>query len=77
MATLKDFKRKHFQPEIIILCTRLYLRYPLSYRDLTEMSEERGLSVAHTTYAILKTRRHQARGPIAGSAQNRRHRHGF
>ena len=43
------FKWKHFQPDIILLCTRWYLRYPLSYRDLVEMMEERGLSVAHTT----------------------------
>jgi len=43
------FKWRHFQPEIILLCVRWYLRYALSYRDLGEMMAERGLSVAHTT----------------------------
>jgi transposase, IS6 family len=43
------FKWRHFQPEIILLCTRWYLRYSLSYRDIEEMMTERGLSVDHTT----------------------------
>jgi len=32
-----------------LLCTRWYLRYSLSYRDLVEMMAERGLTVSHTT----------------------------
>ncbi|PFA53792.1 IS6 family transposase, partial [Bacillus cereus] len=44
-----DFKWKHYQPEIILLTVRWYLRYQLSLRDLVEMMEERGLSLAHTT----------------------------
>jgi len=43
------FKWRHFEPEIILLCLRWYLRYSLSYRDLEEMMIERGLSVDHTT----------------------------
>ena len=43
------FKWQHFQPEIILLCVRWYLRYALSYRDLVEMMSERGLAIAHTT----------------------------
>ena len=43
------FKWKHFESEIIILCVRWYLKYPLSYRMLVEMMEERGLQVSHTT----------------------------
>lgn len=43
------FKWKHFQPDIILLTVRWYLRYNLSFRDLVEMMEERGLSMAHTT----------------------------
>jgi transposase-like protein len=43
------FKWRHFQPAIILLCVRWYLRYSLSYRDLEEMMAERGLSVVHTT----------------------------
>jgi transposase-like protein len=30
-------------------CVRWYPRYALSYRDLEEMMNERGLSVDHTT----------------------------
>jgi IS6 family transposase len=43
------FKGRHFQADIILICTRWYLRYSLSYRDLEEMMIERGLSVDHTT----------------------------
>jgi transposase, IS6 family len=43
------FKYKQFKSEIILLCVRWYLRYGLTYRDLTEMMAERGLSMAHTT----------------------------
>ncbi len=43
------FKWKHFEPEIILLCVRWYLKYGLSYRNLVEMMSERGMSVAHTS----------------------------
>lgn len=43
------FKWKHYQPDLILLTVRWYLRYNLSFRDLVEMMEERGLSMAHTT----------------------------
>lgn len=43
------FKWKHFQPEIILLTVRWYLRYNLSFRNLVEMMGERGLLMAHTT----------------------------
>ncbi|MEY8351224.1 IS6 family transposase [Bacillus cereus] len=43
------FKWKHYQPNIILFTVRWYLRYNLSFRDLVEMMEERGLSIAHTT----------------------------
>ncbi|MFF2591491.1 IS6 family transposase [Peribacillus butanolivorans] len=43
------FKWKHYQPEMILLTVRWYLRYNLSFRNLVEMMEERGLSMAHTT----------------------------
>jgi putative transposase len=53
MGKLKDingsFNGRHFDREIIVLCVRWYLRYKLSFRDLTEMMAERGLSLAHTT----------------------------
>ena len=40
---------RHYESEIILLCVRWYLRYTLSYRDLEEMMNERGLAVDHTT----------------------------
>ncbi|EEM01721.1 IS6 family transposase [Bacillus pseudomycoides] len=43
------FKWKHYQPNVIVLTVRWYLRYNLSFRDLVEMMEERGLFIAHTT----------------------------
>lgn len=41
------FKWRHYEPEIILLCVRWYLRYQLSYRDLEEIMCERGLATAH------------------------------
>ncbi|PGB02017.1 IS6 family transposase [Bacillus toyonensis] len=49
MGPEKLFKWKHYQPDIILLTVRWYLRYNLSFRDLVEMMEERGVSLAHTT----------------------------
>ena len=45
MAETNLFKWRHYESEIILLCVRWYLRYALSYRDLEEMVNERGLSV--------------------------------
>lgn len=42
-------KWKHYQPDIILLTVRWYLRYKVSFRDLVEMMKERGLFLAHTT----------------------------
>ena len=43
------FKWRHFEPTVILLCVRWYCRYQLSYRDLEEMMQERGLILDHTT----------------------------
>ena len=43
------FTWRPVESEIIVLCLRWYLRYPLSYRDLEELMRQRGLSVDHTT----------------------------
>jgi IS6 family transposase len=42
------FKWKHDQPDIILLTVRWYLWSNLSFRDLVEMVEERGVFIAHT-----------------------------
>jgi len=49
VAESDPFKWRHYQGEIILLCVGWYLRYALSYRDLEEMIQERGLSLDHTT----------------------------
>jgi IS6 family transposase len=43
------FRGRHFADEIIVLCVRWYLRYSLSYRDLTDMMCERNLSIDPST----------------------------
>jgi transposase-like protein len=45
------FRGRHFRDEIIVLCLRWYLRYPLSYRELEEMMGERGVAIDHSTIA--------------------------
>ncbi len=49
MSHPHPFKWRHDESEIILLCARWYLRYSLSYRNLEEMMQERGLSVVHST----------------------------
>src|SRR5512138_2601924 len=43
-----DFKGHRFAKDLILLCVRWYLAYPLSYRNLKEMMEERGVEVDHS-----------------------------
>lgn len=43
------FKWRHYQSDIILLCVRWYLSYPLSYRQVVEMVNERGLDIDHTS----------------------------
>src|ERR1035441_9899956 len=42
-------KRLRFPLDIMLLCVRWYVAYPLSLRNLEEMMQERGLSVDHST----------------------------
>jgi len=49
MSKDNPFKWRHFQPDVILLCVRWYLRYPISYRNLEEMMQDRGLKADHTT----------------------------
>ncbi len=43
------FKRRRFPVEIILLCVRWYCKYGISYRDLAEMMQERGVNVDPAT----------------------------
>jgi transposase-like protein len=49
MIKSNPFKWRHYEAEIILNCVRWYLSYPLSYRQVAEMVNERGLEVDHTT----------------------------
>ncbi|HYQ92499.1 MAG TPA: IS6 family transposase, partial [Candidatus Competibacteraceae bacterium] len=42
-----DFKGHRFEKDLILLCVRWYLAYPLSYRNLEEMMAARGVEVDH------------------------------
>jgi putative transposase len=44
-----SFKGAHFPRDIIRTCIRWYVAYPLSYRHVEELMQERGVSVDHTT----------------------------
>jgi IS6 family transposase len=46
---LSAFAGFRFQPEVIILAVRWYLRFGLSYRDVEEPLAERGIEVHHVT----------------------------
>ena len=43
------FRRRYFSVEIILVCGGLYCKYGISYRDLTEMMQERGVEVDPST----------------------------
>jgi transposase-like protein len=47
------FRGRHFADVVIMLCVRWYLRYSLSFRDLEEITAERGLAVDHVTNRAL------------------------
>ena len=44
-----SFKGAHFPHDIILMGVRWYVAYPLSYRHVEELMEERGVSVDHAT----------------------------
>jgi transposase-like protein len=46
---LSLFKRRRFPVEIILLCVRWYCKYAISYRDLAEIMQERGVNVDPST----------------------------
>ena len=44
-----EFKGSDFERDVILWRVRWYLAYPISYRRLEEMMEERGVEVDHST----------------------------
>ena len=47
--TVVDFKGSHFERESFLWGVRWYVAYPISYRQLEEMMEERGVEVDHSS----------------------------
>ena len=43
------FKRRRFPVDIILVCVRWYCKYGISYRDLAEMMQGRGVDVDPST----------------------------
>ena len=43
------FRYKQFNKDVITVAVGYYLRYALSYRDISEMLRERGVNVHHST----------------------------
>lgn len=43
------FKGKQFKKDIITVAVGYYLRYNLSYREVSEIMSDRGINVCHTT----------------------------
>jgi transposase-like protein len=44
-----SFKGAHFVKDIILTCVRWYVAYPLSYRQVEELMQERGVAVNRAT----------------------------
>jgi putative transposase len=45
----KVLKRLHYPLEVMLVCAPWYAAYPLSFRHLEEMMQERGIFVDHST----------------------------
>jgi transposase-like protein len=45
----QSFKGRQFTAEVILWAVRWYLMFPISYRDLELMPQDRGVEVAHAT----------------------------
>ena len=70
-----DFKGSQFERDIILWGVRWYVAYPISYRQLEEMMQERGVEADHSslngwvlkfTPALDKTFRQRKRAVGAG-----------
>ncbi|WOD14255.1 IS6 family transposase [Paraburkholderia kirstenboschensis] len=48
-AVARVLKRLHYPPDVILMCVRWYVAYPLSLRHIEEMVAERGICVDHST----------------------------
>ena len=44
-----SFRGSHYPKEVILYAVYFYVRYGISYRDLEEILDERGIKVDHST----------------------------
>ena len=44
-----EFKWRQFEPQLILMAVGWYLRFSLSYRDVEDLLQERGMSADHVT----------------------------
>ena len=49
--------RLHYPLEVMLMCVRWYVAYPLSPRHIEEMMHERGVFVDHTTIRMRSINR--------------------
>jgi transposase-like protein len=47
------FAKRWFRDDVIVLCVRWYLRFPVSYREMAEIAWELGVVVAPSTILRL------------------------
>ncbi|PLY42132.1 IS6 family transposase [Janthinobacterium sp. ROICE36] len=70
-----NFKGMRFPIDVILVCVRWYAAYPLSYRHLEEMMQERGVSVDHSSInrwavrflPLIEKMARQHKRPVGGS----------
>ena len=70
-----NFKGMRFPTDVILVCTRWYVAYPLSYRHLERMMEERGVSVDRSSinrwtirfFPLIEKMARKHKCPIGGS----------
>ena len=73
LSSFNPFKWRHYQAESILRCVRWYLSYPLSYRQITEIVNERGLNVDHSTiFRWTQRYRPRARPPLPSTLAPRK-----
>ena len=53
-----DFKCSQYERDIILWGMRWYVAYPISYRQLEEMMQERGVEVDHSSLIPLRAEVH-------------------
>jgi len=70
-----EFKGSHFEREVILWGVRRYVAYPISYRQIEEMMQARGVEVDHSTinrwvlkYVPLLDQQSRARKRPVGSS---------